>query len=254
LRLRVDDTGAQEARVVGYETMTDVDTGTNPFPTAAQQSGGLFVRKSDTADGTSRAWYCVATETMFYLFIDTASGSTDPSATPTAARVSGLMFGEFTSYRAGDAYNTIIAAGVVTGTSAGRVGEITNVSTFVAATGHYIARNYAQVAGAITCTKSLALGVNMGSGTVLGNGSTNIPAYPDPVTGGLLVSPLIVVESGPNIRGVLPGLWGPLHNSPANHFDTFSGSGGTAGKTFRLMNISSGASLGRCAIETSNTW
>lgn len=52
LRIRVNDTGTTVARVVGYETMTDVDTGVNPFPTAAQVSGGLYVRKSETADST----------------------------------------------------------------------------------------------------------------------------------------------------------------------------------------------------------
>lgn len=259
LRLRVDDTGGQEARLVGYETMTDVDTGTNPFPTAAQVSGGLYLRKSNTADATSRAWYCIATETMFYLVVNTASASTDPSATTAIANMCGLMFGDFTSYKSGDTYNTIIAAQVVTGTSVGRFGELANTSTFTASVGHYIARNNAQVAGAVPCAKSAALGLNMGNATCIGSGTaTNYPAYPDPVTGGLLLSPILVIENGgsnaPLIRGVLPGLWAPLHSSPANHFDTLSGSGVTAGKTFRLVDVSAATALGRALFETSNTW
>jgi ABC-type glutathione transport system ATPase component len=38
--LRVDDTVGRNMRVVGYETMGDVDTGGMPFPTGTQLSGG----------------------------------------------------------------------------------------------------------------------------------------------------------------------------------------------------------------------
>lgn len=38
--LRVDDTATMQVRVVGYEAMTDVDTGSGPFPTTAQQKIG----------------------------------------------------------------------------------------------------------------------------------------------------------------------------------------------------------------------
>jgi hypothetical protein len=51
--LRVDDTGTQFARVVGHESMTDVDTGSNPFPTAEQVAGGGYWFKSNTASATA---------------------------------------------------------------------------------------------------------------------------------------------------------------------------------------------------------
>src|SRR5574337_410841 len=38
--LRVDDTGANSARVVGYESMTSITTGSGPFPTDTQFGGG----------------------------------------------------------------------------------------------------------------------------------------------------------------------------------------------------------------------
>ena len=57
--LRIDDTAATLCRVVGYETMTDVDTGTGPFPTAAQQAGGGYWPKSSAANANANAWVLV---------------------------------------------------------------------------------------------------------------------------------------------------------------------------------------------------
>lgn len=258
MRLRVDDTGSQEARVVGYETMTDVDTGTNPFPTTAQVSGGMYVRKSDTADATVRSWYMVATDLLFHLFIDTGAPSADPATAATAARCSGMTFGQFTSYKAGDTYNTIIIAQVNTGTSVARQGAINASTSFAAVTGHFMPRNAAATVGSITASKCLAMLSHHGDQSTIGVGAaTTTPAYPDNVSGGLLLTPILVEEangSSPAVRGLLPGLWAPVHINPANHFDTLSGSGGTAGKTFRLFNIGNAGTMGRCLLETSDTW
>jgi hypothetical protein len=66
-RLRVDDTAGKTARVVGYETMTAISTGSGPFPTSTQRSGGSWWTKSTVADGSSRTWTLVADDRMFYL-------------------------------------------------------------------------------------------------------------------------------------------------------------------------------------------
>lgn len=58
LFLYVDDTGTTTARVRGYEAMTDIDTGTGPFPTDAQLSGGLWAVKAHSTG--SRSWFVVA--------------------------------------------------------------------------------------------------------------------------------------------------------------------------------------------------
>lgn len=67
--LRVDDTGAALARVVGYETMTDVNTGTGPFPTPAQISGGGYWAKSMAANTVAVNWLLVADGRLFYLCV-----------------------------------------------------------------------------------------------------------------------------------------------------------------------------------------
>lgn len=50
---RIDDGNTVHARIVGYEAMTDVNTGTGPFPTAAMMSGGGYIHKSYSAGSTA---------------------------------------------------------------------------------------------------------------------------------------------------------------------------------------------------------
>lgn len=49
---RVQDTSTTAARIVGYVSMTGVSTGTGPFPTSAQRSGGSYWPKSTVAGST----------------------------------------------------------------------------------------------------------------------------------------------------------------------------------------------------------
>jgi hypothetical protein len=82
--LRVDDTGsltaqgARNAFVRGFETMSDPNTGTNPFQTVAQSALGLNWRKSTSADATARPWMLVASDRFVHLIVgwDTIAFST----------------------------------------------------------------------------------------------------------------------------------------------------------------------------------
>lgn len=71
--LRVDDTNPQFIRVVGYETMSDVDAGAGAFPTAVQQAGGGYWAKSDTTSAAAVAWI-LASDGRFF-FDSVAAGS-----------------------------------------------------------------------------------------------------------------------------------------------------------------------------------
>lgn len=253
MRLRVDDTSTIEARAIGYEVMTDADTGTGPFPTNGQVSGGLYIRKSNTADTTARPWVIIADEKRFY-FLNNSNGS-DWLVAPTGSEMGGqFFFGEIASYKAGDAYNTLIIGAEASGVSTNRLGVVvTPAANWSGTTGHYMPRPYYQSAGSMQITKVQAM--QMSAGSVIGN--TGGP-YPDPVTGALLLSPLYIVENGPSnislLRGVMVGMWAPCHNLPAAHGDIVSGAGETAGKTFQLCNVSSSGTVGRAAFEISDTW
>lgn len=255
LRLRVDDTGTQEARAVGYETMSDVDTGTNAFPTSGQVSGGLFIRKSNTADATSRPWVLIATGTAFYFLPHNLSSDWLVPLTSDYTYLSGqFFFGEFPSFKAGDAYNTAIIGAEVTGTSVGRLGTtVSQTTTFSGSIGHYMPRQYYQMGNAVQFNLYPAMSY-YGPSTMGASGGV----FPDPISGAMHLSPLYLIENGPSsfgyVRGVLPGLWMPCHALPANHGDQLSGSGDTTGKTFLLANVSSTVTLGRGAFEISDTW
>lgn len=88
---RVDDSGAynnengQPAR--GYESMTDVDTGSAPFPTTSQQSSFNWRRSTDASG--NRLWALVADDQFFYLFVRIASANTANTV---------MLFGDINSF------------------------------------------------------------------------------------------------------------------------------------------------------------
>lgn len=103
--LRIDDTGTTTARVRGYESMTDVDTGTGPFPTDAQMSGGGYLFKSTTAN-TTAARYRIFCDERFIIFA-TAAGSASVAGNR-AANARG--FGDpIVLAPGGDAWGTVLS-------------------------------------------------------------------------------------------------------------------------------------------------
>lgn len=67
--LRVDDTAPTFARVRGYETMSDVDTGTGPFPTESQISGGGCWWKATNVTTVANRWKMFGDGRKFYLAV-----------------------------------------------------------------------------------------------------------------------------------------------------------------------------------------
>lgn len=70
---RVDDSGNTSARVRGFAEMTDVDTGTEPFPTDAQISGGGYILKT-TSVSSVPVLYLLAADSKSVL-ISIAAGT-----------------------------------------------------------------------------------------------------------------------------------------------------------------------------------
>lgn len=232
--LRVDDSAANFARIVGYEAMTDVDTGTGPFPTAAQVSGGLYLDKS-TATAT-RAWKFISNGTMFYLFIQANGTNWFLTA-----------FGDFTSYKSGDVYGTCIIAQTASGTASQNAATVVTALASVTA-GHYIARAYTQIGSSKQFGKFTDSVRNNNSSAIGVNGMT----YPSPVEGGLHLAPVWMAEGAEGIRGLLPGLWAPMHARPLTDGDTFTGVGNLSGRSFEAFDFGNG--INQCFMETTDTW
>lgn len=120
--LRVSDTGSTEARVIGYENMTAVSTGTGPFPTSAQQSGGGGWGKGFAADSKAVPWFLAGDSMLFYsgsCAYQSHAGVGDEYATSTFD-----YFGDPLSHASGvDAFNTVLTAGLGLGTNWGNYGS-----------------------------------------------------------------------------------------------------------------------------------
>lgn len=233
--IRFDDTAALDARVVGYESMTDLNTGTGPFPTTAQLSGGGYFRKSAAASTAVRDWIVIATQTAFYLWINSASATT-------SAKV--YFFGDFVSYTPSDIFNTILIAATTAGGAQGAHDVTVNIGT--AGAGHFIARAATQTGTSITAGKHINAAASRGAATIGSNGE----AYPG--QRGLSMSKVHIHEpTAIIVRGEMPGILAPLHALPLAHLDTFQGVGGYTGKRFLALSHNSS---GQSFFEISNTW
>lgn len=251
MRLRVDcSTSSQTPRLRAYESMTDVDTGTNPFPTDAQISGGGYAYTSTTADTTARPWMVVATEKAFYLYIghgDTTAQGVEGSTTYKNI----YFFGDYTSFVSGDAYNTLLVCNTTSLVGGGYFGGVLATYSSSNIGGKFVARQISQAAGGYAADFMMD---TRGGGSVIGSGAA-ANGYPDAATGDMLLGSILIVEKSTNsAHGVLPGAWAPLHNLPGSPGDTFSGNGQLNGKTFILWDAANSNTRGRVAIETSDTW
>lgn len=240
--LGVDDTNAQNARVRGFETMSAAGvalaSGTGPFPTDVQVSGGRYVYKSSSADTQVRPWVIFASDRFFLMFFDNGTAS----ATPNAGGYQGVFaFGDFFSFVATDTYNTMIAA--ADSASSGSPTSLSDSVTTVAASSAVpvYSPRIAAGTGASVALSRMSFG-NMLSGTAGSGGASTPSPYPANGVGGLYCPPILLIEA-PNtsscvVRGMIPGLFHMPHvASSFTLADTFSGAAATqlAGRTFEIV-------------------
>jgi hypothetical protein len=72
--LRMDDTGTQTCRVVGYESMSDISSGLGAFPTNTVIPGGGSWGKSSAANSNPVQWLLIGDGRTFYLHVSTYMG------------------------------------------------------------------------------------------------------------------------------------------------------------------------------------
>lgn len=252
--LRVDDTGTREGRIVGYKTMSDVNTGTNQFPTTLQQSGGWFVKKSTTIDSTARPWVLLADERFFYLFIN--SNVTNPI---NSDNQDGFMyFGDLISNKAVDGNECVISGADTTLTSTGTtVGTSQCYTSYTTNQQTCIARDYTGVTSSVKVCTIARIPYAISNNSCIGFSVPN--AYPDPVTGKINLFELEMLENlYYGARGVLPGWYFPYGGRLiGQNWDTFAGSDNLSGKNFILVNLYNGSSsgaFGRGAFQYDGSW
>lgn len=237
--LRVDDSGTTVARVTGFETMSDVDTGTNVFPTSTQQSGGLFWGKSDAASATTKQWHLVGDTRFFMLFMGTQN---TVSLSVNNQGACSHAFGDGIPWNTADAFPCILIGSILTPVSSSGLAEdldapSTSITTTVVGT--FMPRSYTQIGTSVAVGK-VAKGVfqsNVRSGAV----SSNAP-FPNGPNNGVIVARVVVNEPA-GIRMDLPGLlWCPQNLStgtPLLNRDLINGTGPFAARKLMFLRSSS---------------
>ncbi|MCU0806397.1 MAG: hypothetical protein MUC53_00135 [Candidatus Contendobacter sp.] len=187
--LRINDTTTTYATMRGYEAMSDISTGTNPYPTVAQAANCYFYKASSTS--STRPWCAISDSKMLYVFSDAGLNS----------NYSGnFSWGDLISYLETDQYHSQILYS--TGSSSSSyLGNLAN------ATGAYIARAYTGLdLGPVSSHR-----YSSGRGTVVGN---NTQRFPMPINNKALFWPIEVWEnSATAARGLMPGFYNPLHST-----------------------------------------
>ena len=156
LYLRVNDTDARYTRVRGYESMTDVDTGTGLFPTLAQHAETLWTwLKSTTADTTPHKWRMFADGRFFWLLLEGRLGF---APTPN-------LFGDVIEVLPSDAYHCLIAAHISASPANNGEGHAGTNLTSNSTTRRYFARAIEQTGGPVPHYGTALAAVNDWCGT-----------------------------------------------------------------------------------------
>ncbi len=228
--LRVDDTGTTSCRVVGYESMTDVNTGLGPFPTGVQMSGGGYWAKSSLATSAPVVWSLVADTRKMYLHIA-------PYTATSGVNIGGITrsFGDDIAYRpGGDPY----ACSLTYSASATLGSQSDGMPDGAFALQHAMPRAYTALGSCV-----LHGPVSFTGGNVLSGTDTALGAFPSIIDGGLRLSKkwLGTAATGVPPRCEIPGLY---HVPMSAAFDTFKtrdrvpATGSLAGRKLLALNPS----------------
>lgn len=197
--LRVDDTAAQVARCVGYQSMTGISVGSGPFPATSQRSGGVYWPKSNAADATARRWSVFADARTVYLLLG-YHGTVGASGAVVA-------FGDLDPQKSGDAWSCVLSgyASDLTAQSPGDANDLPTVRAATTGDELYLARAYHATGGSVRAAKWAD---TMGYFTANMPSGAGISPFPNAPDGGLYIGPERVIEQTlRNLRGILPGIY-----------------------------------------------
>jgi hypothetical protein len=222
----VDDTGVVSVRVIGYESMTDVDTGFGLFPSAGQFAGGVWWSKSAYADSTPVAWRIVGDSRGFYFSANNYGANSQYQT---------FYFGDIKSLKSNDPYACCISG------AASSVHAQQNVYghqlIYANYPGQYASLYLARAANAIGGSEAYANSpeMNLASATSYSIGAVG-PGYPSPVDNGLILCPQMIWNNL-GLRGYYPGMVvsPQLVNASFSVDDVITGTGALAGKKFITM-------------------
>ena len=281
--LRVDNsldpawtsTYAKKAKVLMAESMSDVDTVVGaqaPFdpvrPTQNTVGTGsgtsaydgwykwYYARRTDgntdsvPPEEFNRDWVLVGDDRGFYLFNETGAAYRSRG---------GYCFTDFSSFRQGDGYNTLLMAtdsynaanAYLTG---GYFPDSSNYcNRSLNFTGKVLMRDHLQVGGNV---RAGFLGLNTNNSSQITGYSTAIP-WPNGPDYGLILHPVYLRHESPgHLRGKMPGIFWVHNDQPLNDLNVVSGVVGYAGRKFLMVcsGVDSSVQVARYAFDITGPW
>jgi hypothetical protein len=264
----------RDCEIRGYQTMSDVDTGSFPAPTVAQLANGRIWRKSGTADATAREWVVIADERTAIVVIWPHGTSLPPR---------GEIMGDFDPVDGDTVYHVVLSGQEASaGTTASRYavsnsrhgiaagGLLANagVAPTTSAGGQWSIGSRSALDGAADTAAGPICSTNVLNPPGAGNGSTIwglMGPSPQPLTLQDYWTRVAVFDSTGVLRGYLRGVYFPLTSvtlnaSPLGDGDSLDlGLGGSSdllyfrhysGQTTTLVNTQ----LGAFAVEIGESW
>lgn len=239
---RIDDSNAQYVLNACYHSMSDIDTGVDPFGNTLNAWG-----KSITANTTARNWVIVGNGRTAYVFLANGAGSWN------ATHVC-LPVGDYGHVNKSYTFAFLIArTGVAAVTTSSNANVVVNAASVSNPAGAHLAaaRDYlgAGVNKNLESRRSLVAGQTyLGTATGL--------AYPYAVTGGLVASQAMINEGG-NPVGFYPGMYVPEHASlPFPSFSVQASIAGLPGEWLlcELGGNSANGVRALCLMDLASAW
>lgn len=250
MSLRVDDSsGVQSypcARVVMVESFSDVNTYSNPTPTAAQISGGQYWMKGANSSA-AKPWLLVGDGRTFWLFLDSQNY---PASNYSGVPVGPYSFGDLKSYKAADAYACMLVGNLSSS------GESMVFGQSAASPGSAPTALASMVARSANAIGAGIPALNIATHRFGGSSSG---AYPSPVDNGLVVSmPVLVYDATASIgaiRGEARGIADPLANIPMGllHKQVLSNLTGSS-RDFLAVSFQMTGSQGHMLFDITGPW
>lgn len=232
--LRVNDSDTRVARVVGYESMTDVNTGSGSFPSVAQMSGGGYWNKSNAAGAVPIGWTIVGDGRTFYIYTSPYMGTGTPA---NDTRIIGSLrgFGDMLSYRAGgDAFACALSYKDSLDTSGSQHnGAFDRGADLIIA----MPRGFSGAGGSVLTTSLPYTGVE----TAISGADSTLGVFPNAVDGSLRLSRRflpVAYSSNKTPRCDVPGVYTVPQSAvylAFSHWTLTTGSGPLSGRKLLAM-------------------
>lgn len=252
--------GSREALLTGFVTMSDIDTGTDPFPTTAQYPNGFYWQKSGTADAVGRHWVLVTDGKTVYHFayIDASTdglGGYTTIGNP-GSNMNAVGFGDLIPFKPGDAYSSFCtgnsSANQYSSTQyCGLFNQATSITNGSPSTSQPLIampRDFTAVPGA-------RLGKLYGTGLSESIGQTSYISYPHVIDNGFYMTPVLVAQGSPALfRGRMPGFFEPLHGACFPNGTIIENVQGYVGRKFAMFYGKNTYTVGSCMLDITGPW